>query len=441
MHIGTKSTRVAAAALVGVLATTGCGILDVNNPNNLTEDSLQKTQAANAVVNGALSLAAVAIPDIWQVYEIAGDGLYWIGSRDAWSELDFGFLNSSANEFADVAYPELAQARWMADEAVRLVKVHVDEGLTEFNGTLAKGYLIAGTIYTVIGEVQQEMTFSNKREAGAPVPAAQMLGVFDDAVSRLDQAVTLARAAGDAELETRALAMRARAKFAKGIRQKIQPSVNTSDPLVSDAGAVADANAALALMGGTDWRWQFHYSASTITNPLASWINSRAENQVGLDYVTVDPTAVKIITGIALNDPIDGGPDREITRRVNEFFVSGLVYQPQTVVDERTMHMIIAEDALKRGDAATFTSEINAVRVGLDGLTPFSGQISDMAILQHERRVNTFLTGQRLADMYRFGIVDDLWQPNGQTLSAPGTLLPITITEIRSNCNMNGVGC
>ena len=173
MHIGTKRIRFAGVALLsGVLATTGCGILDVSNPNNLVEENLATTQAANAVVNGALSLAAVAISDVWQAYEIAGDGLTWIGSRDGWREIDIGALSNTENEFLDVTYPELAQARWMADQAVDLVKVHVDEGLTQFNATLAKGYLIAGTVYTVIGEVQEDMTFSDKLKAGtAPWPS------------------------------------------------------------------------------------------------------------------------------------------------------------------------------------------------------------------------------------------------------------------------------
>ncbi|MCA9737234.1 MAG: hypothetical protein KC645_06395 [Gemmatimonadetes bacterium] len=442
MHIGTKRIRFASVALLsGVLATTGCGILDVSNPNNLVEENLATTQAANAVVNGALSLAAVAISDVWQAYEIAGDGLTWIGSRDGWREIDIGALSNTENEFLDVTYPELAQARWMADQAVDLVKVHVDEGLTQFNATLAKGYLIAGTVYTVIGEVQEDMTFSDKLEAGAPVGEAGMLAVFDDAVSRLDQAVTLARAAGNSEIETRALAMRARAKFAKGIRQKIKPTPNTANPLVQDAGAVADAQAALALMGGTDWRWQFQYSASTITNQLASWINSRAENQVGSDYVSVDPAAIKTITGIVLMDPLTNAPDREITRRVNEFFVEGQIYQPLTIIDERQMHMIIAEDALARGDNAAFTDAINDIRVTLDGVTAYSGQIPAIDMLRHERRVNIFLTGQRLADMYRFGVVDDVWLPTSDTQQNPGKLLPISITEIRANCHLNGLGC
>jgi len=43
--------------------------------------------------------------------------------------------------------------------------------------------------------------------------------------------------------------------------------------------------------------------------------------------------------------------------------------------------------------------------------------------------------------MYRFGIQDRLWEPNSDAVMAPGTLLPITIIEIRANCNLNGQGC
>ena len=434
-------SRLGALLLGGVVALTGCDILDVSNPNNLVEEDIQSTQAANAVVNGAVALTARAISDIWEVYLIPSDQLTWIGSRDAWGALDQGFIANPDNEFADSAFPNVAQARWMADEATEIVQGHVDAGESQFTATLARGYLTAGAIYTVIGEVQQDFAFSDKLVAGAPVGPAAMLGVFDSAIQRLDQAVTLARSAGDGELETRALAMRARAKQSKAIRAKIQPSVNTAAPLVSDAGAVADAEAVLAMVGGTDWRWQYNFSASTVTNQMGSNINSRAENQVGSRYVETDPVAVKKITGIALMDPITGAPDREITRRVAENFVEGADYQPLTVVDERLMHLIVAEAALADGRTTEFADAINAIRVDLDGVDAYSGQISDMEMLMHERDVNTFLMGLRLTDMYRFGESDSLWQPPSDAVTAPGTLLPITITEIRSNCHLNGQTC
>ena len=441
-------------AVAAMTALGGCDILDVENPNNLVQEDIEAVAAAAALVNGAFAQAAEGVSDTWLVYLVVSDELVWNGSRDAWGALDQGFLGDPNNEFVDGAFPDIAQARWTADNAVEIIQGHVDSGETTLQDELANAQLIAGTVYTVIAETQEETTFSDMSEAGPLVDAAGMIGVFDQAISHLDNAVTNAQAAGDSEIEVRALAMRARAKQSRAIRQKIQPTPNTADPLVSDAGATADAQAVIDMVGGTDWRWQFEYSASTLDNNISSWINSRAEIQVGANYVDVDPEAPKKITATALLDPITAEPDREITRRVAENFQEGQIYLPLTIVDERMMHLILAEAAL--ADGGDFAGAINEIRVELDGITGFSGQIPAQDMLIHERSVNTFLMGVRLGDMYRFGLQDLgdaegkdprdgigtlLWQPAGETVTAPGTLLPIAITELRANCNLNGQGC
>ena len=56
-----------------------------------------------------------------------------------------------------------------------------------------------------------------------------------------------------------------------------------------------------------------------------------------------------------------------------------------------------------------------------------------VAMLQHERRVNLFIQGRRLWDHYRFGVPSDQWAVGSEALTKPGTLLPITITELQSN--------
>ena len=62
-------------------------------------------------------------------------------------------------------------------------------------------------------------------------------------------------------------------------------------------------------------------------------------------------------------------------------------------------------------------------------------------MLQHTRRVNTLYMGLRLQDMYRWGLTDPLWAAGSTALTNPGEMLPITIVEIRANCNLNGQGC
>ena len=172
-------------------------------------------------------------------------------------------------------------------------------------------------------------------------------------------------------------------------------------------------------------------------------VNSRKETQVDKSLVAF--TAANDIDHITIMDPIDNIVDPAFVVRLNVFKggdwqTSHDQYAPNSIATSRLMHLIIAEDALANGDNTTFTTEINAIRA-MDGLTPYSGQIPAMALLRHERRVNTFGMGLRLPDMYRFGVKAAEWTSVSDAFKSPGTLLPITLVEIRANCYLNGLGC
>jgi len=92
---------------------------------------------------------------------------------------------------------------------------------------------------------------------------------------------------------------------------------------------------------------------------------------------------------------------------------------------------------LAAGNEAGFTEQINRVRA-LDGLTPYSGQLPAMELLQHSRKAGLYLTGRRLADHYRFGTTSPLWNPNADAARRPGTLFPIAQVERTSNCHLVG---
>lgn len=435
----------ASLAVAGVLALGACDILDVENPNNLVEESIENPAAAAAVVNGSLSLVSQAISSMWEPYLVASDEMYWIGSRDAWFELDQGFISNEFNEFTDAAFPNLGEARWMSDRAVAILEGHVaNDPSADMRKDLARANLYAGVAYMLIGEVQEDFAFSDKTQDAPPVGPSNMSMVFDGAISRLDDAVSLAGAVGDDALRTRALAARARAKFSRALWNKVKPTPNTSSPLVADAGAAADAQAVIDAVGATvDWSWDLQYSAATVSNGFAGNVNSRQENAFDPSVAVAESDDRPFdIVGVALMDPIDNVPDPVITTKLNEFkggeFTNtGNSYAPLSLVDARMMHLILAENALAGGDTGGFATHINHIRA-MDGLTDFSGQISNMDMLKHSRRVNTFLMGLRLFDMYRFGISDGLWQGGSDIVTSPGTLLPITIIEIRANCYLNG---
>jgi hypothetical protein len=433
--------KASATAMLAILTLSGCDLLDVNNPNNLVEESIRSEAAASAVVNGGLALTASAISQIWQPYLVASDEMFWIGSRDAWLSLDQGYISDPNNEFTDAAFPSLGQARWMTDEAVEILTEHAAND-PSFSGELARANLYAGMIHMIIGEVQDDFAFSDKTEDGPPVGPDGMAAILDEAISHLDAAVS--NAPSD-DIRMRALALRARTKQSRAIWDRINPMASGSNGLVNSASAGSDALEVISMAGGVtaDWDYTLTYSASTVGNSIADWVNDRKENQFDPSLVNLD--AANDIVSVAITDPIDGTPDAGFTNRLEQWKegpvdTKGGSYPPMTVASTRLMHLILAENALATGDNAGFTTHINHVRA-MDGDTPYSGQIPAEEMLMHERRTNLAIMGLRLADMYRFGIQDPRWQSGGDAISAPGTMLPITIIEIRANCNLNGLGC
>ncbi len=438
--------RASAAWMVAALALGGCGdLLDVSNPNDLVEEDVRQEAAANAVVNGALTLVSSSVSQSWQPYLVASDEMSWIGSRDAWLSLDHGFVDDPYNEFIDGPFPAMGQGRWMADEAIEILTEHVGNNPSDALRTdLARANLYAGIMYMVIGEIQEDFAFSDKTESGAPVGDANMHQVLDGAISRLSDAITGFGGVGDGAMEVAARALRARARQSRAIWDAINPSPSGSG-LASSAEAGADAEAVLAAVGGneSDWTFNLSFSSSSRSNSMASWVNDRKENQIDVSVATRN--AQNDINGIALQDPVDGVDDPAVIKWLNQwkggsYLDKGGVYPDLTLVSSRMMQLILAENALAGGNEAMFMERINHIRA-LDELTPFTGQISNMEMLQHTRRVNVLLQGLRLADMYRWGMTDPLWEGSAAATTRPGTMLPISIIEIRANCHLNGQGC
>ena len=439
--------RIKASVLTVVTALTlsGCGdLLDVNNPNNLVEESISQAAAASAVVNGSLSLVSSAISQIWQPYLVTSDEVYWIGSRDAWLALDQGFIGNPENEFSDGAFPSVGRGRWMADQAIKILQGHAS-GDPSFNYDLARANHFAGIMYTVIGEVMEDFAFSDKTESGAPVGPGNMSSVLNSGISYLDAAISSYESLGNADRAVAAKAMRARAHQSRAIWDVINPTASGTFTTVNASAAAADAQAVITAAGGNsaDVEYDMVYSSGSQTNSMGGWINDRKENQYSTQLVTLDANNNR--TGVAMMDPIDNIVDPAVTKRMKSWGCGAAdgncgPYSPLTISSTRLMHLILAENALAGGDGATFTTHINHIRA-MDGLTAFSGQISNNDMLQHTRRANTMIMGLRLADMYRFGLTDPKWEAQSDAISTPGEMLPITIIEIRANCHLNGQGC
>lgn len=442
-----NSIKASALAVVATFTLSGCGLLDVDNPNDLVEASIQLEAAANGVANGSLQLVSEAIADIWEGPAVVADELYWTGSRDAWGQLDQGFIGDPLNEFTDAAFPSLGRGVWMAQNAVDILQGHVDNnpGVASFARDLARAQMFNGIALMVTGELQEDMTFSDKMEDGMPVGPNNMSSVLDRAITNLDAAVAGFTALGDARATT-ARAIRARAHMSRAIWGQLNPT-RTIGGALAYANAVADANAVIAVHGGSDWQYALAFTSTSSAADMLGNVNQRGENQWDQSLaVSTGPGATGRTGVIALNDPVTSAPDLAVATALAQFGVNQ--YGTLTITSERLMRLIVAENALATGGGGpggAFETQINAIRDLEDNTAGYNftsgGAVSDLAMLRHTRRVNTLFMGLRLQDMYRWGLTDPRWQSGSEAVTNPGEMLPITIIECRANSNLDPSSC
>ena len=402
----------------------GCD-LDVDNPNSLLEGDLQDPSAAAALANGAWNASLRGITYMMMPHAVATDESVWIGSRDAWYQIDKGGMTNVYNEFVDQAWPYISEARWMSDKAVQIL-----EGLgadLPNSQDLVLAYLSGAMVRVYIADMFEDFVYSDKTEAGTPVGAANMSQLYDEALALLGKASSIAT--GDNAVKV--LSLVARARHAKAVWGKVNP-VNTASPYVS-AGA-SEAAAAAAMMTA-DWKWRMNFSSSTVSNYMAGQINDRQE--MDLFQNALVETATPGAGGDPQpNDPVTGLPDSRMTATATEFRAGGggTSWTPVTITSLREMHLIIAESKKAGGDDAGCLAELNALRT-FDSLDPYPSGTDAGTALQHERRANLFLQSRRLSDMYRFNLTSTVW--DAVEKSPAGSFFPITISEIRSNPNIS----
>lgn len=406
-----------------LVAVSACSsLLDVTNPNNVSESSLDNPQAATSIANGVLASLARMLSAVTVPYSVATDELDWIGSRDAWIDLETGVIGNYLNEFTDGAFPFVGEARYLSDLAISKIDSFNMVGKLPDKLILARTYLYSGITYTTIPDLYDDFAFSNKRDPAAPIGRASMKSLYDRAIGDLTKAQGLATSAPDT-LKYNILAYRARAKHARAVWSLITPKGQTpSNPLVNDAGANADATAALALSSG-DQKFTIVDNVEA-TAGINIWfeVNGRNEHRVGSAYST-------------LIDPVTGAKDPTATALLAQFKAFGSQKGVFTMTSNRELRLILAEAALAQGNAVEFRTQINAVRA-LDGKPAFVAQVPDLAILKHERMAQLWLMRRRLSDMYRFGIKDPKWanNPNFESaFSTPGLLFPIPNVERLGN--------
>jgi hypothetical protein len=429
--------RTAAAISAAAVLTACSGLLDVKNPNNVVEDALSNPNAATAIANGAGATVTRALTAILAPYGAVTDELTYVGSRDAYGYADRGEVSDPFNEFADAAFPEMAEARWTSAKAVERLKEFNTEGLLVEKNDLARSLLYESIIFTSIGEMFDDFVIdANKTVAGAPIGEGNMATVFDSAITQATEGLAVAGLTKDNKI--RLLAMRARAKHSKAIWAKLNgaggapATTPVASPLVSDAGADADAAAALAEIGaGSDYKFKLTPLVQTLGFPnVGNDLNNRLELRAGdsqagspsslcrdttCDSWVVPGAAGNTVASVKYLDPVDNIVDPVLQAIITECCIKGAQngqgdLVPITIISAREMLLIRAEHALATGNTAAFTGFINQIRAFNSNLTPYNGTSpAPQAMLIHTRFVNTYNQGKRLMDMHRFGIKAKKW--------------------------------
>ena len=441
--VGWTSVRGSLAAVA--LALGACTIFDTNveNPNAVDEDALTDPASAAVQANGLGAAVTRALTSIYGPYSVASDELTWVGSREDWGKLDVGDISDPRNEYTNAAYPLISEVRWLSDYTiVRLEGFDQAQPPTLRNrADHARTYVYAAIGYITIGDMYDDFVFTSDRlVAAAPIGEANMTVAYDSAIGYLDRGLVIAQALSNTDLQRQILGLRARAKFSRALWSTLRPArTPPANPLVNDAGANADALAALAVMASVgDYRFRLRpTTVNTGTNNIGSEMNSRLEIRAGGEYVNPDPvktTAVLAgLPGIKLRDPISGLPDPVIARAIDDCCrESSTTLIPFTITSAREMHLILAEAALAQGNLTEVRTRINTVRAfdalpAWDGVTP-----APLAMLIHERRVNLFFQGRRLHDLYRFGIDADRWLPTS-VAARKACFFPVATIERQSN--------
>lgn len=441
---GTRFRRSLGTAVtaLGTMALASCTVFstEVKNPNAVTEDAISSAAAAaTSLVTGLYGAVNAAGNQITGTSGAASDELTWVGSREYWNLLDVGDLGDPLNEYTDGQYPYVSQARWMANYVLPKLEGYDKAGSLRNRADLAQAYYLAATIYTLIGENYEDFVLASDRvKNGANVGEANMRVMFDSATAYTGKGLTIATALNNQPLRARLLAMQARAKWSRAVWATLRaPRGFPANPLINDAGANADAAAALAAFGSNSARYRFDVIAQNAGGwfSTGSEMNSRLEIRAGNRYIVPNGAGTRPLdgaAGISMRDPITGQMDPVTLANINECCrLSSTVNVGWTASSAKEMLLILAEAALASGNTSEFQTRINAIRAvdALPEWTPAS-PVSARDILIHSRQVNLFLQARRLTDHYRFQIRADRWVA---TRGLRPCFFPISYNERQQN--------
>lgn len=396
------------ALLTGV---AGCdNLLDVTNPGAVQADDLASPALAQTLVNSALGHYECALPSyIVSVSLLSAETINastWLninpwGWRGVELETTSGACAGGRNTTDLGAYTALQQARFMTENAGRLISDFPDAQVPRKNEFLGILSAYAGYSWTLLGEGYCEMAVDQ-----GPLMTRQQM--FAGAEERFTTAIQFAQAAGLTDLGRMATLGRARARLSQG----------NLDGAYADAATIPEGFA-----------WNAGYST----------VNAIRENRIfNMNqvnrFVSVEPNAYFGLTVGGVADPrvpvtnsgLRGHDGATIHYFQNKYTSSAASIPMATW---REAQLIMAEARPSEAAAA-----INRLRA-FHNLPAYTGSGSLADVLE-ERRRELFLEGHRIHDMLRHNLPFPQGVNHKGQSYGPITCMPLPEQERRNNPNI-----
>lgn len=419
MRILIRARRRAGVVLsIGLVLSTGAcdGLLDVKNPGSVEAGDLDNPALASTLVASAIGHFECA----YTTY-VATAGMLsneYVNASGFAALNPWGWRGLEINTIAGTcvtsrtasnlgAFAAVQQARYLSEEAARLIEVFPAERLSNKSEMLGLLAAYSGFSYVLLSEGFCEVTVD-----GGPLMTRQAAAAL--AEERFDQAVTHADAAGNADLRLLAIAGRARTRLNMG----------NVDGAASDAAQIPPG-----------FRWDAEYST----------VDPSRENRL---YNMNHHAKVMSV------NPVDYGPDdgnamlggshdprlpMENSGETGHDGATELWYQlkfpaadsPIPMASWEEAQLIIAEARPAEAEAA-----INRLRSsqGLPAYVPSGDVLADVV---EERRRQLFSEGHRLNDMLRHDIPFPAGFNHKGQAWGPITCMPIPDQERQNNPNID----
>lgn len=438
------SSRTARAAVMG-LVVAGLGacssfdaILEVQNPEELNEDLLQNPALITVLVNTVSGDFDEVLDDpfIWRGSMMTDETLTGIN----WEQT--ARLNQRIVEFdegdADLMFTQISRARQQADSISGRLRSLLDNPNSD--ARMAKVLALAGYSYIVLADAMCEATVNVGEQILQPTD------LYGIAVTKLDEALTVAQAAGDTEIANLARVGLTRAHLNLGNASQV---ISIADDVPADFRFYAEytgenpavynvlesrvngVNHSLGVhphfISGGEGMFGNQDLTAQLTDPrVQHFPNWRlGHNQLTPLYT---PYASLMMSNHNGRTIASGGQPASIERDTDIAFASGLEAQHNKF------------EAM--GASAATLAFVNERRaVGNQAAVNLSG--NDLVMeLRDQRGRDLFLAGYRLGDLRRWLRGGDDMFPSGQHVNAQwgsygtATCFPMPLEEYEGNPNI-----